>query len=722
VTESRVDTASDTDTDTAAAADTAADTAGLVTAADTAGLVTAAQAGDEAALAALISAHLPLVYHVIGRALDGHADVDDLVQETMLRVMRGLPGLREPERFRSWVTSIAYRQIQLHLRDRQKTLLRRQETPAELPVGDFAERTVTDLVLAEQRRELAEAARWLDGGHRHLLSLWWREARGELSRAELAAALTVSPKHAGVRLQRMKAQLDAARGMVRALHASPRCADLGRLVRTWPGEPDPVWRKRMIRHVRGCPRCQPHRRGLVPPEKLLFGMASLTVAAGLSADLPAAGAAPSIWAAIQNLCSSKIAAGAAAVTIAAGGGLAYTVHETPAPRADPPAAVRSTAGPPPAPTASARRPAPSAPARPPGAGGVTRADIYVAPGGSDSGTGTAERPYATLGKAVAAVRPGQTIALRGGTYRPDEGVEITTSGAAGRRITLSNYRDERPVIDASGVPGEWMVTHRASYWTVQGLEIKNSRSHAYVCRACRYNIFRRLSIHHNARSSLTLRDPGTVGNRVLDSDFFHNYDPDDRGRSGIGLAIKFGAGEGNLIRGNRAFNNADNGFDLGEFTSPVAVERNWAYGNGINRWDVAGWQSNADGFHLGGGDPPLAAAHVLRENYAWDNINSGFADAGNRGALQLSDNTAFRNGGTGFAMLAAAATLRGNAAIDNTDPASVGAGTTLRGNTWEAGGRTAAMFRSIDPRVAQGPRSADGTLPRTDFLTRGGAR
>jgi RNA polymerase sigma factor (sigma-70 family) len=687
---------------------------------DTARLVTAAQAGDEAALADLISAHLPLVYNVIGRALDGHADVDDLVQETMVRVMRGLPGLRDPDRFRSWVTSIAYRQVVLHLRDRQKALQRRQDAPSDLPdpSGDFAERTVTELILAAQRRELAEAVRWLDGGDRHLLSLWWQEARGELTRAELAAALTVGRKHAGVRLQRMKAQLDAARGVVRALRASPRCTDLSNLVRTWSGEPDRVWRKRLVRHVRGCPSCQLQRRGLVAPERLLLGIASLPIAAGLAAELPATGAASSIWAAIQNLFSSKVAAGATVVTIAAGGGFAYTVYETPV-RDDPQAAVSPTvAVPPAAPAASAPPPATRAPAARTGSGGVTRADIYVAPDGSDSGTGTVGRPYATLGKAVAAVRPGQVIALRGGTYRPTTGVAITISGEAARRITLSNYRGERPVIDASGLPGdEWMVTHRASYWTVQGLEIKNSRSHAYVCRACRYNIFQRLSIHHNARSSLTLRDPGTVGNRVLDSDFFHNYDPADRGRSGIGLAVKFGSGENNLIRGNRAFNNADNGFDLGEFTSPVTVERNWAYGNGFDRWNVAGWQSNADGFHLGGGNPPLAGAHVLRQNYAWDNVNHGFSDAGNLGALRLSDNTAFRNGGTGFFVPEAAATLRGNAAIDNAAPASVGAGSTLDGNTWQTGVRTAAMFRSTDPTTAQGPRPANGALPRTDFLS-----
>ena len=42
---------------------------------------------------------------------------------------------------------------------------------------------------------------------------------------------------------------------------------------------------------------------------------------------------------------------------------------------------------------------------------------------------------------VAVVRPGQTIAVRGGTSRPAATTVITTSGTAARPIVLSNYRD-----------------------------------------------------------------------------------------------------------------------------------------------------------------------------------------------------------------------------------------------------------------------------------------
>ncbi|CAM5554475.1 hypothetical protein STANM309S_01390 [Streptomyces tanashiensis] len=50
-------------------------------------LVRAAQSGDPRAQDRLIALHLPLVYNIVGRAMNGHHDVDDVVQETMLRAL-----------------------------------------------------------------------------------------------------------------------------------------------------------------------------------------------------------------------------------------------------------------------------------------------------------------------------------------------------------------------------------------------------------------------------------------------------------------------------------------------------------------------------------------------------------------------------------------------------------------------------------------------------------
>src|SRR5689334_1883576 len=108
-------------------------------------LVRNAQAGHSQALDELVAEHLPLVYNIIGRALAGHPDVDDVVQETMLRAIRGLPGLREPDRFRSWLVAIAYRQIQLYLRSRRVARQRRAPSPVEPSEPDFADDTAAEI-------------------------------------------------------------------------------------------------------------------------------------------------------------------------------------------------------------------------------------------------------------------------------------------------------------------------------------------------------------------------------------------------------------------------------------------------------------------------------------------------------------------------------------------------------------------------------------------------
>ncbi|WP_406859219.1 sigma-70 family RNA polymerase sigma factor [Streptomyces sp. HUAS MG47] len=250
-------------------------------------LVNAARTGDAGARDALAAAYLPLVYNIVGRALNGHADVDDVVQETMVRALDGLDGLREPARFRSWFVAIAMNQIRRRWRSRQQQPQTALDTVAETPdpAGDFVDLTILRLGLSGQRREVAEATRWLDTDDRELLSLWWLEAAGELDRAELAEALGVGAQHAAVRVRRMKEQLETGRGIVRALAAEPRCPALADTVATWDGAPSPLWRKRIARHLRDCRACSGAWAGLAPAEGLLVGLglvAPLLGAAGMA--------------------------------------------------------------------------------------------------------------------------------------------------------------------------------------------------------------------------------------------------------------------------------------------------------------------------------------------------------------------------------------------------------------------------------------------------------
>ncbi|GAA3020357.1 sigma-70 family RNA polymerase sigma factor [Streptomyces fulvorobeus] len=253
-------------------------------------LIRAAQAGDEQAQDRLVTAYLPLIYNIVGRALNGHADVDDVVQESVLRVLRALPSLRTPDSFRSWLVAITMNEIRGHWRERRPehipTVGLDDAHDVADPAADFVGLTIIRLGLSGQRREVAEATRWLDEGDGALLSLWWLETAGQLSRSEVALALELSPEHTAVRVQRMKAQLETARLVVRALAAEPRCVLLESLAAGWDGVPSPLWRKRMAGHARDCSVCAGHRVGLVPAEGLLVGVALVPMAVSAGGTAP----------------------------------------------------------------------------------------------------------------------------------------------------------------------------------------------------------------------------------------------------------------------------------------------------------------------------------------------------------------------------------------------------------------------------------------------------
>jgi RNA polymerase sigma factor (sigma-70 family) len=250
------------------------------------GLVVAAQAGDRRALDELVAACLPSVYTIVRRALGGLPDVDDVVQETMLRVLRELRTLRTPESFRPWLATITTRQISTNLHRRQAE--GRRTVPldevADPPAVEAEGLALTNVQLSGHRRQAVRASRWLDLDDRALLSLWWRETAGQLTRTELAAALGTRVAHAGVRVQRMRNQLELSRSLVAALEGRPRCAQLAAVLERWDGVPSPLWRKRITRHIRSCPVCARAGADLVPLERLILVFALLPVPVALLAE------------------------------------------------------------------------------------------------------------------------------------------------------------------------------------------------------------------------------------------------------------------------------------------------------------------------------------------------------------------------------------------------------------------------------------------------------
>jgi autotransporter-associated beta strand protein len=97
------------------------------------------------------------------------------------------------------------------------------------------------------------------------------------------------------------------------------------------------------------------------------------------------------------------------------------------------------------------------------------ANWYVATNGSDSAAGTLVAPLRTITKAFNKAGIGDTIQVRGGTYR--EAVALVgKSGSAGSPITLTSYTNETPILSGldlqtlswttnSGISNVWVATY-----------------------------------------------------------------------------------------------------------------------------------------------------------------------------------------------------------------------------------------------------------------------
>ncbi|MFJ6674813.1 sigma-70 family RNA polymerase sigma factor [Actinosynnema sp. NPDC091369] len=667
-------------------------------------LVRAAATGDLRARDELVAWCLPLVRNVVRRALPDDPEADDVVQETMLRVVRGLPGLRDPERFRAWLVTTAIRQVRDHARERRAWSVRKLPLDvlddAADPTPSAAEDAVDRVEFERERRDLLAATRWLTPDEQRVLTLWWQEVNGELTRAEVAQALELSPQHTAVRVQRMRERLLLARTVLRAWRAAPRCPGLTEAGRGWSGTAESKWFKRLARHVRGCPVCGAVGAPRVPSDHLAVAIGVLAAPPAVQA-LPAAGSFTEFAHWVLGHLSVKTAAVGAPALAAA---VAVTVWTT-SPPDEPPAAVAipsipaatSTAAP-----ASAAPVASSAPAIP--------SAYYVSPTGDDTAEGSEQAPFATLGRAVAAVQPGQTIYLRGGTHRATASVDITTSGTPDRRITLTSFPGEHAVLDAAGAPADRpFIAHGAAHWTVRGLEITGAPSTAYSCRSCRGTVFQQLSVHDNLGTGLHLSGPGTADNQVLDSDFHRNADT--AGREADGLAIGPGDGTGNVVRGTRTFHNLDDGLVVQDFVDPVAVDSAWSYGNGVDRWSSSRPTGSGHGFDLG-----RVGAHVVTRSAAWKNKGHGFTTGGVTGK-QFTANSAFRNAEDGFALGDTSSVVRRNFSFGNKAQVVPTRRNPDEGNTWDLPGWGTDVLRELDPATAEGPRQPDGSLPVTAFLT-----
>jgi hypothetical protein len=264
--------------------------------------------------------------------------------------------------------------------------------------------------------------------------------------------------------------------------------------------------------------------------------------------------------------------------------------------------------------------------------GEMRAGWYVSAGGSSGGSGTPASPWtlASVLDGSRPVAPGDTVWVRGGTYRGEFVSRLT--GTRSRPIIVRQYPGERATIDGNLVVyGGWVT-----FW---GLEVMNSNPLG------------------NNKMGINNRAPGSR---------FVNLVVHDHGMSGLGI---WSEGPEAEVYGTLAYNNGTHGnLDHGIYaqnSSPVKriadnlIFNNLAYGlhiyssagQSINNFLIEGnvaFNNGTIGSHgwrpdLFVGGETAATGITVRENYTWRNdglvtANFGWYWGPQNGSLVLTDN------------------------------------------------------------------------------------
>jgi hypothetical protein len=379
------------------------------------------------------------------------------------------------------------------------------------------------------------------------------------------------------------------------------------------------------------------------------------------------------------------------------------------------------------------------------AAAANAATYYVAPNGSDGNPGTLASPFATLQKGHDVASAGDTVYIRGGTYK-GRSDRLTKSGKSDKqRIYFWAYPGEKPYYDCSS--GGWGISVTGSWLHVKGIEIYMG---SITIDNAHDDILELMNCHHVNGIGIAVLH-GTGGHLLLNCDAHDNFDAvskDTPGENADGFGIHYQtSGAPDTIRGCRSWWNSDDGYDFINHEVPVTIENSWAMGAGYIHY-ATGQAGNGNGFKIG--SSKTGVRHIVRNCIAWKNRASGFYANHSSGGNTWYNNTSFQNG-TQFNMLASTWSepngkgtrtdgvtltgdkrhiMRNNIGFPEKNSYIDGYGVDTKSNAWDLGitPSTKDFLSVTDPSLTVtgrpleevspmfGPRKADGSLPDVDFL------
>lgn len=408
--------------------------------------------------------------------------------------------------------------------------------------------------------------------------------------------------------------------------------------------------------------------------------------------------------------------------------------------------------------------------------GMSARNFFVSPIGDDlKGNGSLAGPYATLMKAQEVVSPGDTVYLRGGTYRMQESLISKTErinacmfyldksgNSEHSRIHYFAFPGEQPVIDMSDVKPYRMRNIafflEGSWLHLKGIEVigtqvtisGHTQSECFHVEGD-YNIVEQCKMHDGMAIGVYLLSGSN--NLIINCDAYRNWDSfSENGRGGntdgFGGHPRPGS-VGNVFRGCRAWFNSDDGFDCINAFESITFDHCWAFYNGYD----PDFKRRADGngFKAGGYGlkpklylmPDSLPSHIVQYCLAFGNKANGVYANHHLMTGNVFQNNTSVNNGMNFNMLSQKRIKNRPAGRDTTvdcagfnhvlcnniawsqhagrDTLNLGTCKMLNNSFSKTGPNLVKEqdFISMDASELILPRKKDGTLPEIQFLKPG---
>lgn len=280
--------------------------------------------------------------------------------------------------------------------------------------------------------------------------------------------------------------------------------------------------------------------------------------------------------------------------------------------------------------------------------------LNVSPTGTVDGDGTPENPL-DIFTAIDFIQPGQMIELVGGVYDMNQNLIIqrNNNGTETLNKLMGTVSSEPAIFDFTN-GGSFILN--GDYWQLDNIHIRNTQGNIKgLTIGGNHNHIQRIVAYNNGDTGIQISgnaaehsDLWPSYNVVENSTSYNNVDPGHNNADGF--AAKITVGEGNIFRGDIAYNNVDDGWDLfakleSGLIGVVTIEDSIAFQNGTNLEKDAFGDGN--GFKLGGDG--ISIGHILKNSLSFNNDAAGVTSNSNP-ASNVYNVISVKNKGTNLSL------------------------------------------------------------------------